>query len=749
MRRLYDLQAKLAVETDLKAALGEIVAAAADFTGTDRGCVQLVSDDGERLEMFVFRGYGPESPFIQHFLKEGSKPACDAARQDQRRTIIDDVATFPALLDTEDRRVALIDGVRATQSTPMISRKGELVGVLSTQFRQPHRPSEPELKLIDMLAWTAADFVDRHLTEAALKRATQTRFRKTLEIDTVPVVFFDLAGGITDANDAFLDLIGYTRAELEAGEVRYEALTPSDWVWRDEQTIAELKATGRTEPFEKEYLRRDGSRLWIYCTGKMLDEGTAVEFIIDLTERKQAEAALRESEERFRQFAETSTDALWIVDAATEQLEYLSPAYERIWGEPRDATMADMAHWTSRVHPDDRIKAAEGFQVLKSGRRLNLEYRIIRPDGRVRYIHDAGFPIIKDGKVFRLAGVAQDLTERRLAERALASTERRARALIEGIPQLVWRADPGGMWTWASPQWMTYTGQSEVQSRGLGWLDVVHPDDRDHVMAVWEGAADAGEFEVDFRLYHATEERYRWSQTRALPVRDEHGAITEWLGTSTDVDDLRGLQERQQVLVAELQHRVRNMLTVVRSVFGRTVETGRNAEELADHFKGRLDALARTQVIVTQSSSGLVDLETLIRDELLSVAASEGPLLTIEGPDVALPSKAAESIGLAVHELTTNAVKYGALRVAGATLSIRWTVDTDHNGLRHVDLIWSEQGVPAVPVKPAREGFGRELIEEALPYRLGAQTKLEFRGGGVRCAITLPLPDEGAFAAAM
>ncbi|HEY0570807.1 MAG TPA: PAS domain S-box protein [Enterovirga sp.] len=671
MRRLYELQAKLAPETDLKVALGEIVAAAADFTGTDRGCVQLVSEDGERLEMFVHRGYEPDSGFLRHFLDQGSKPACDAARQNQQRIIIEDVASFPALLGTEDRRVALAEGICATQSTPMVSRKGELVGVLSTQFRRPHRPSEHELKLIDMLAWTAADFVNRHLTEAALRRADEARHRKTLEIDTVPVVFFNLVGGITDANDAFLDMIGYTRAELEAGQVRYEDLTPPDWAWRDEETKAELLATGKSKPFEKEYFRRDGSRIWIHCTGKMLDEHTAIEFIIDVTERKRAEQALRESkerqafllalsdalrpladpveiqgaasrvlgehlesdrtyycwidsalelctverdyvrgdapsvvgrypfsaarplleamgqgrpfvssdiettpdlpeadrsffrglsirafvctpiikngelvaciavsnvgarawtlqevaligetaertwavveraraearlresEERLRSFAETSTDTLWIVDAETDRIEYLSPAYERIWGEPRDGVTADSGHWTSRVHPDDRIKANEGFQFLKSGHRLNLEYRIVRPDGTVRYIHDAGFPIFEGGKVRRLAGVAQDLTERRIAERALAESERRARSLMEGVPQLVWRAVDGGKWTWASPQWSAFTGQPEQVSHGMGWLNTIHPDDRDAASAAWERAVETGGFDLECRI---------------------------------------------------------------------------------------------------------------------------------------------------------------------------------------------------------------------------------------------------------
>ena len=205
---------------------------------------------------------------------------------------------------------------------------------------------------------------------------------------------------------------------------------------------------------------------------------------------------------------------------------------------------------------------------------------------------------------------------------------------------------------------------------------------------------------------------------------------------------MRALQKRQEVLVAELQHRVRNMLTVVRSVFSQTVEAGGELEDLADHFKGRLDALARTQVIVTRRADGMVDLEDLIRNELLSVGQKGDGRISINGPDIALPSKTAESIGLAIHELTTNALKYGALKVPEATLEIRWKTDPGERSRRQLRLVWLEQGVPAVPIHPEREGFGRELIEEALPYRLGAETKLEFLGGGVRCSIIVPLPGD-------
>jgi PAS domain S-box-containing protein len=170
MQRLHELHAKLATETNLKTALEELVALACDFTDTDRGCVQLVSADGQRLEMYAYQGYQESDRFIQHFLHEGSEPACEAARRDNTRLLIEDVETFGPLQGTPDREIALAEGIRATQSTPLLTRSSGLVGVLSNQFRQPHRPTEHQLQLLDVLAWTAADFVERHRVIQALEQ---------------------------------------------------------------------------------------------------------------------------------------------------------------------------------------------------------------------------------------------------------------------------------------------------------------------------------------------------------------------------------------------------------------------------------------------------------------------------------------------------------------------------------------------------------------------------------------------------
>lgn len=202
---------------------------------------------------------------------------------------------------------------------------------------------------------------------------------------------------------------------------------------------------------------------------------------------------------------------------------------------------------------------------------------------------------------------------------------------------------------------------------------------------------------------------------------------------------LRRSEEQLRKMVAELQRRVRNILTVVRSVFTRSMEAGGEWDDMADHFRGRLDALARAQVIVTQTAAGTADLQNLIRDELISVGVCDGPNVSIDGPDVLLDTRIAEMLGLAVHELTTNALKYGALKGSGGRLKIAWSVHHDASAHPRLDLCWDEQGVPAVPLTGLREGYGRELIEQALPYRLGAETRLEFRGGGVRCSISVPL----------
>jgi PAS domain S-box-containing protein len=314
-------------------------------------------------------------------------------------------------------------------------------------------------------------------------------------------------------------------------------------------------------------------------------------------------------------------------------------------------------------------------------------------------------------------------------------SERRWRTLVEGIPQLVWRSNNGGDWTWASPQWMLFTGQTLEASLGAGWLDAVHPEDRRTAQKTWRRARLRHMFEVQYRVRHAPSDTWRWCHTRALPVLgDTPGDILEWLGTSTDIDDLRTAHLEQQRLTHELQHRVRNSMAVIRSITRRTALLAESVEDMAAHLYGRIDAFARVQAMVTRGDSDGIDLYEIISDELLVHAMQDGEQVSLTGPVVLVRPKTAELIALAMHEMLTNAVKFGVLGIAGGTIAVRWEV-----GPVEFRLYWVERGAPPPP--PRRDGFGTELLERTLPYELNAQTKRDFRSDGIDIEIMLPVAD--------
>jgi two-component system, chemotaxis family, CheB/CheR fusion protein len=224
---------------------------------------------------------------------------------------------------------------------------------------------------------------------------------------------------------------------------------------------------------------------------------------------------------------------------------------------------------------------------------------------------------------------------------------------------------------------------------------------------------------------------------RILPYRSIDNFIAGAVVTFVDVTAIARAEERQRLLLAELQHRVRNTLGVVRSIARRSAQSSSTVEEYAAHLDGRLNAFARTQALVTRDPEAGVDLEYLVVEELSAYHAREGEQVRVDGPRVRLQPKPAESFALAIHELATNAIKYGALSEPSGRVDINWRIANGDN--RPVLMFeWREKGGPPV-FPPKRNGFGTEMLERTLAFEFKGRTELAYDPSGVHCIITIPL----------
>jgi PAS domain S-box-containing protein len=381
--------------------------------------------------------------------------------------------------------------------------------------------------------------------------------------------------------------------------------------------------------------------------------------------------------------------------------------------------------------PEDRehgVPEQEMAQALEKGRAEDERWHF-RKDGS-RFWGSGLMVPMKAGAPPGFVKIMRDRTSERAAELALRRSEERFRVLVENVPQLVWRSRRLGHRTWASPQWVAFTGLSREKSAGRGWVDTIHPGDRDLTAEAWREADRQGELYVEHRMRRASDGEYRWFQTRAKRLKERNGD-EEWFGTSTDVHELRRSLERQQVLARELHHRTRNLLGVVNAIAHQTLARSKDLEDFGTHFNDRIAALARVQALVARADGGKVEFGKVVETEVRAHAHDIHERVTINGPRVLLQEKAGETMALAVHELATNAVKYGALKSPAGRLTVTWSLTGNS-----LVAEWRETGVALSPARA--RGYGLDLIEVQLPFALGASTVLEFERDGVFCRIELP-----------
>jgi PAS domain S-box-containing protein len=334
------------------------------------------------------------------------------------------------------------------------------------------------------------------------------------------------------------------------------------------------------------------------------------------------------------------------------------------------------------------------------------------------------------------AAIARDVAERSWAaveqaraEQSLVESEDHYRHTVELNPQVTWTAAPDGQLNRVANRWKVWTGTSGL---GGSWIEAIHPDDREPSLQAWGRSVAAGEpYDIEHRV-RMVDGAYRWARSRAFPRRRDDGEICLWYGSTEDVHERKVAEEHQGLLINELNHRVKNTLASVQGIAFQTLRGELSLAEARARFEARLMALSGAHNLLTEENWGGASLERVVSDSIEHLAGESGRF-DVDGEPLRLVPRAALALAMALHELGTNAAKYGALSVEGGRVSIGWTREGDR-----LHLVWRESGGPPVE-PPTRSGFGSRLIERGLAADLGGTAALSFDSSGLRCDIEASL----------
>lgn len=396
--------------------------------------------------------------------------------------------------------------------------------------------------------------------EAAL-RQSEAHFRQMAE--TIQDVFW-----ITDFREpqilyvspAYEEIWGRSRAEVYQDYTLWvQTIHPDD----REKALAVASTCQQQDFVLNEYriVRPDGSIRWIRDRGFAVRDsrGEVVQVMgvaQDITEAKKTEETLQESEARLRFVLSSSQIGEWDLDLTTQpHTAHRSLKHDQIFGYE-----SPLPEWTyeiflNHVHPQDRLAVDQKFQhTLATYTNWDFECRIIHPDQQVRWIWGTGSVYTdSNGTPIRLLGIVIDISDRKQTELALEQSELNFRTLADTVPQLFWTTQPDGYHDYFNRRWYEYTGMTLEQTQGWGWSHLLHPDDKQRCLELWNHCLRTGEeYNIEYRFQRASDHQYRWFLGQAIPLRSEDGQIIRWFGSCTEIHDQKQLEiERFQLLESE------------------------------------------------------------------------------------------------------------------------------------------------------------------------------------------------------
>lgn len=558
---------------------------------------------------------------------------------------------------------------------------------------------------------------------------------------------------ISTANDAYLSATKTTREGL-VGRGVFEAFPDIVADPADNRAIDLRASLARVlqsrRPDELPLLKYDiagpdamvEERWWRLVNSPVLDKRGEVEAIIhsatDITKEKLAEERLRASEVRYRRLFEAAHDGVLILDPKTQKIIDANPFMTKLLGYSHDDLVGKELFQIGFLGAAQESRTM--FETLKATGQVRYENLPLRSDeGMTREVEVVANLYDEAGRTVVQCNV-RDISERRRAERALHEVEERQKLVLEACQIGTFHGDLRS----GEAQWNTV----EFELLGLRDGDAppgpatffryVHPDDLAALQSAWNIGAEAGARDSEFRIIRADGEE-RWLVVRGviLPEDDVIAGVNprqRFLGVNFDITERKRAEAHAQVLMAEVNHRARNLLAVVQAVAQQTAKIG-DPQTFAARLSDRINGLAANQDLLVKNLWHGVEVTELVVAQLAHFKDLMGQRIHMQGPALMLTAAASQAIGMALHELSTNAAKYGALSNSAGEVLIDWQASAGPNPV--FSMSWVEAGGPPAEA-PTRTGFGRTVIKRLVEVTVGGTVEIDYASKGLSWRLQTP-----------
>jgi PAS domain S-box-containing protein len=556
LSRLYELAMRLAGSCEPQPNLEAVLETIIEAHRADFGLLSLFDPGSECLQVRASIGFDDAALECLSAVVPGpNASAYWSAFATRERAIVQDVETDPRF--AEFRALARAVGFRSAHSTPILTRSGDALGVLSVHFKTRRRPTEAEMQLADLCARHAADAIEIAKRRQSV-RESEERLLLATQTGKVGIWDWDIAANRVAWTDSLFRIHGLNPGEFAATAEAFLALVhPDD---RASVSAAIRHSLDDDVPYEMEFraIRPDGKHIWLFTNATVVREGgrplRMLGTTMDITANKQAELVARDSQERFVRFMQHLPGLAWIKDAAGKYVYANDAAHNafqttpaKLYGKTDPEVFA--SETARRFQENDRaaLSSDSGCQTVET---------LQHDDGAVHHSLVHKFPIPgPDGAATLIGGMAIDITDRKQAEESLRTSEERFRTLADHAPVGIFQSGPDGKTVFVNKSWCSMTGLTADQAQGDGWTGALHPEDRQRVVAGWKQAVrNKVPSDAEFRFLRP-DGTITWLQGNAVPLWRPEGGVAGYIGTVVDVTQ----RKTAEIALRESERRFRHM----------------------------------------------------------------------------------------------------------------------------------------------------------------------------------------------